>query len=424
MGKGKEVSLGSSLQEPTEMHSASKKNRTCTIIKIVIPAVAIGVILFLVSSGDPDDGKCNLFKGQWVSDPAGPSYNYTGCHFIDDLDNCLKNGRPDTQYLYWRWKPLHCDLPLFDPVMFMDAMRDKSWALIGDSILRNQMQSLICLVSKVEEPIETYHDKAFKSRTVYFPNHNLTIATIFAPFLAKSVINKLDDGKQEIELYLDILESSWTSEYHKYDYIVISGGQWFLKSIVMWEKDRVIGCHNCGKKDVKEIGFYDAYHKVLRMALNFIMTSDHKSLVIFRTWTPDHFEYGEWYNGGVCNRTQPYKEGQFNGKPTDHMMRNIELEEYERAKGVASRKGIQFELLDTFHLSLLRPDGHPGAYRTFHPFDKNKSAVVQNDCLHWCLPGPVDIWNELMLKTLSDAGALNSSGYQQMIRDLELVSSL
>lgn len=61
----------------------------------------------------------------------------------------MKNGRPDTGYLYWRWKPSNCDLPPFDPVKFLNKMRDKSWVFIGDSIFRNHFQSLTCMLSKV-----------------------------------------------------------------------------------------------------------------------------------------------------------------------------------------------------------------------------------------------------------------------------------
>jgi hypothetical protein len=61
----------------------------------------------------------------------------------------MMNGRPDMGYLHWRWKPYRCDLQPFDGVIFLDSMRNKAWGLIGDSILRNQVQSLLCLLSKV-----------------------------------------------------------------------------------------------------------------------------------------------------------------------------------------------------------------------------------------------------------------------------------
>ncbi|KAK8948706.1 hypothetical protein KSP39_PZI006147 [Platanthera zijinensis] len=357
------------------------------------------------------EGKCDLFSGKWVCNPSGSPYTNLSCNFIETPQNCMRNGRPDTEYLYWRWKPYGCELPPFDPSKFFNAMKDKSWAFIGDSIFRNHIQSILCLLSKVETPVEIYHDETFKSRTWYFSEHNFTVAVIWSPFLVKSEISEDDKGKSasEVQLHVDVPEEKWTLQYNKYDYIIFSGGQWFLKTMVVWDNSIIVGCHNCKNRSLKELGIYYPYRKVLQSVYKFMLSSDHKPLVFFRTWTPDHFEYGEWFNGGICNRTRPYREGQYKGKPIDPVMRNIEIKEFKKAVATKSRGGARLKLLDTFHLSLLRPDGHPGPYRTFHPFDKDKNARVQNDCLHWCLPGPIDTWNELIMKILIDEGDVSYS---------------
>lgn len=159
-----------------------------------------------------------------------------------------------------------------------------------------------------------------------------------------------------------------------------------------------MGCHNCLGKNLTDVGFEYAYRKAIDLIFKFITASDHKALVFFRTTTPDHFENGEWFSGGQCNRTVPFKEGQVDMKDVDIAMRNIELEEFE--KMVGSGKGKSLKLLDTTRLSLLRPDGHPGPYRQFHPFAEGRNGEVQNDCLHWCLPGPIDSWNDLVMELL------------------------
>lgn len=87
-------------------------------------------------------------------------------------------------------------------------------------------------------------------------------------------------------------------------------------------------------------------------------------------------------------------------RDVDMVMRNIELEEYEKAAALGLKKGATLKLLDTTQLSLLRPDGHPGPYRQFQPFAEDKNAQVQNDCLHWCLPGPIDSWNGLVMEMI------------------------
>ena len=93
--------------------------------------------------------KCDIFMGDWIADESGPAYTNESCHVIEGHQNCMRNGRPDSGYLYWRWNPLNCKLPRFNSERFLDVMRNKSWAFIGDSISRNHVQSLLCILSQV-----------------------------------------------------------------------------------------------------------------------------------------------------------------------------------------------------------------------------------------------------------------------------------
>jgi len=317
----------------------------------------------------------------------------------------MTNGRPDTDYLYWRWKPYGCDIPLFDSKEFLDGMRGKHWALIGDSILRNHVQSFLCLVSKVEDATEVYHDSTFKSRRWHFPSHNFTVSLIWAPFLVKAKIFEDDVGVStaDLQLHLDVLETNWTSQWESFDYVVISTGQWFLKTAVYWENGAEIGCHSCKNKNLKEMAPEYSFRKALSAAFRFIVSSPHKSVVFYRTWTPSHFEHGEWFSGGTCNRTSPFKPGEAGDRESDNKMWKIEREEFDKAVANKGPNGSAdcLKLLDTFELSLLRPDGHPGPYRTYHPYEKGMTAKVQNDCLHWCLPGPIDAWNDIIMQMLA-----------------------
>ena len=93
--------------------------------------------------------QCDLFSGNWIPVSKGPYYtNATKC-VIDDRQNCMKFGRPDTEFLKWRWKPNECELPSFDATQFLELVRGKSMAFVGDSLARNQMQSLVCLLASV-----------------------------------------------------------------------------------------------------------------------------------------------------------------------------------------------------------------------------------------------------------------------------------
>ncbi|XP_077229164.1 protein trichome birefringence-like 25 [Tasmannia lanceolata] len=352
------------------------------------------------SKKDGNAEKCDLFTGDWIPNPSGPIYTNESCHVVEDHQNCMKNGRPDSGYLYWRWKPRDCELPQFDPERFLDSMRNKKWAFVGDSISRNHVQSFLCILSKVENAVEVYHDKEYKSKTWHFPSHNFTLSVIWSPFLVKAAIFEDINGvsTSEIELHLDTLDAKWSEQYPSFDYMVFSSGKWFLKTAIYWENNKVVGCHYCPGKNLTDLGFDYSYRKALQLVLKFITSSNHKGLVLFRTLTPDHFENGEWFSGGTCKRTVPFKEGEISMSEVDKILRTIESEEFNNATAVGSETGVNLKLLDTTHLSLLRPDGHPGPYRQFHPFAKDKNEKVQNDCLHWCLPGPIDNWNDLIME--------------------------
>nr|XP_016459187.1 PREDICTED: protein trichome birefringence-like 25 [Nicotiana tabacum] len=349
------------------------------------------------------NGKCNLFIGDWVSDPNGPVYTNSTCYTIESHQNCMKNGRPDTDYLYWRWKPRDCELPRFSPKKFLNLMRNKSFAFIGDSIMRNHVQSLLCILSQEEQGDEVYHDKQFKSRRWYFPTHNFTLSVVWSPFLAKATIFEDDNGVSTdiIQLHLDKLDDVWTRKFDSFDYVVIAGGKWYLKSAIYYENDKIVGCHYCPGKNITEVGFDYAYRKAMNSTMKFITSSKNKAYTFFRTTTPDHFENGEWNTGGYCNRTGPFKQDEVDIGYVDEVMRKIELEEFESISRTESTDRLTMKLFETTFLSLLRPDGHPGVYRQYQPFAKeNKNKKIQNDCLHWCLPGPIDSWNDVMMEML------------------------
>ena len=96
---------------------------------------------------------CDIFRGEWVPDDDAaartPYYTNRSCPLIQEHQNCLKYGRPDLGFLRWRWRPAACELLRFDAAAFLDVVRGRSLAFVGDSLARNHMQSLLCLLSKV-----------------------------------------------------------------------------------------------------------------------------------------------------------------------------------------------------------------------------------------------------------------------------------
>ncbi|KAG9158466.1 hypothetical protein Leryth_013205 [Lithospermum erythrorhizon] len=93
------------------------------------------------------DEKCDLSKGRWIWDEEGSLYTNFSCTTIPYLRNCFLHGRSDRDFLNWRWKPDQCEPPRFDSKAFLSYVQGKTMAFIGDSLARNQMESLLCLLS-------------------------------------------------------------------------------------------------------------------------------------------------------------------------------------------------------------------------------------------------------------------------------------
>ena len=62
----------------------------------------------------------------------------------------------------------------------------------------------------------------------------------------------------------------------------------------------------------------------------------------------------------------------------------------------------RIKVLEITNIAQIRGDGHPNAFMKFQPFAKEFKEQVINDCLHWCLPGPIDTWNDLLVESLHD----------------------
>ncbi|CAM8947238.1 unnamed protein product [Rhodiola kirilowii] len=348
---------------------------------------------------------CNYTHGKWVQSRLGPLYNGTSCGTIKDGQNCQTHGRTDVGYLYWRWKPNQCNLPRFDANLFLNLMRNKHLAFVGDSLARNQLESLLCMAATVSLPQLVYTDGAeHKFRRWYLVSHNVTISVYWSPFLVKG-IEKSSTGIDHNELYLDSVNERWAKDLWEIDVIVLSIGHWFLHPAVYYEGDTVLGCHYCPGLNHTEIGFYDVYRKAVRTALRGVVErrggdERHRIDMFLTTFSPAHFE-GEWDKLGACSKTRPYKTGEKTLEGMDAEMRRVEVEEVEAAQEIVRQSsGVRLQALDVTGLALLRPDGHPGPYMYPFPFADGPKERVQNDCVHWCLPGPIDTWNEIMLDVM------------------------
>lgn len=88
------------------------------------------------------------------------------------------------------------------------------------------------------------------------------------------------------------------------------------------------------------------------------------------------------------------KEG-YRGIATDVEMMHV----VESVIKKLETRGLKVEYLNITQLSDYRIDAHPSIYRKFHsPPNEEQLADPKSyaDCVHWCLPGLPDIWNQIL----------------------------
>ncbi|KAJ6831268.1 protein ALTERED XYLOGLUCAN 4-like [Iris pallida] len=348
---------------------------------------------------DEDEVECDLFAGRWVRDAARPVYTNSTCTMMPSARNCAAHGK-GMQHALWRWKPDGCELRRFDPVDFLSTVRGKKMAFVGDSLARNQMESLLCLLSQAATatPEDAYNGYS-KFQTWHYPSHDFTLLFIWAEFLveAKERTDANGTGTDAFDLHLDRVSPVWAEKLPELHYLIISAGNWFIRKNYLYDDGNLIGCVLCNNndEDVKDLGLRYAVRRAFRTSFEHISRCrdcDDNLVTLLRTFSSNHFEDGGWFDGR-CNRTEPLSEVEVrSAAPQRHWdFRTVQVEEMGRMKEGSEREGKgRMEVLDVTKAMMLRADGHPGA----------SSLATRSDCLHWCLPGPVDMWNDVLLATL------------------------
>ncbi|KAI3949262.1 hypothetical protein MKX01_031615, partial [Papaver californicum] len=91
----------------------------------------------------------NVDQGSWVADASYPLYDSSKCPFISEGLDCVDNGRPNKDYLKYRWSPTGCDAPKFDGLDMVKRLKGKKIMFVGDSLSNNQWQPFLSSVNHV-----------------------------------------------------------------------------------------------------------------------------------------------------------------------------------------------------------------------------------------------------------------------------------
>ncbi|CAN6200900.1 unnamed protein product [Urochloa humidicola] len=338
-------------------------------------------------------GRCDVYDGEWVRDEsaAWPLYAPGACPYVDEAYSCAANGRPDGGYTRWRWAPRRCSLPRFNATDFLGRLRGKRLMLVGDSMNRNQFESLLCVLREAlpdkARMFETHGYRISKGRGYFvfkFADYDCTVEFVRSHFLVREGARFNRQRNSNPILQIDRIDKT-ASRWKKADVLVFNTGHWWTHGKTARGKNY----YKEGDTLYPQFDSTEAYRRALRTWARWIDKNmdPARSVVFYRGYSTAHFRGGDWDSGGSCNgETEPT----FRGAIIDSYPLKMRI--VEEAIG---RMRFPVRLLNVTKLTNFRRDGHPSVYGKAGGVSKRKQ-----DCSHWCLPGVPDAWNELIYASL------------------------
>ncbi|GAB4849407.1 Protein trichome birefringence-like 31 [Ancistrocladus abbreviatus] len=340
---------------------------------------------------DEDIEDCNVFEGKWVWDnETHPLYTEESCPYLVKQVSCQRNGRPDSLYQFWRWQPNECNLPRFNALRLLEILRNKRLMFVGDSIQRTQFDSMVCLLqSAIPNGKKSLH-KVPSKKIFFAQDYNASVEFYWAPFIVES--NSDHSTNHSVIKRLVKLDSiaNHSKNWEGVDILV-------FESYVWWMYKPLINATFGSPPEVREYDVTTAYRVALQTWANWLDSSinPQKQKVFFMSFSPTHLWSWEWNPGSdsnCFNESYPI-QGPYWGVGTSVDMMKIVQDTLEGLKTDAT-------FLNITQLSDFRKDAHTSVYteRKGKLLTKEQRADPKNfaDCIHWCLPGVPDTWNEIL----------------------------
>ncbi|XP_061355012.1 protein trichome birefringence-like 2 [Gastrolobium bilobum] len=344
---------------------------------------------------------CDIFDGKWVRDDSKPYYPLGSCTLMDRDFDCHRNGRPDDEYVKWKWQPNGCNIPSLNATDFLERLRGQKLVFVGDSLNRNMWESLVCILRKSirnkKHVFEISGRIEFKKKGVYsfrFEDYNCSVDFVVSPFIVQESTFKGKNVSFET-LRLDLMDQK-TTRYQDANIIVFNTGHW-------WTHEKTSKGENYyqeGNHVYPRLEVQDAYTRALTTWARWVDRNidANQTQVFFRGYSSSHFWGGQWNSGGQCHKeTEPiFDESYLQKYPSK--MRALEL--------VIQNMKTPVTYMNITRLTDYRKDGHPAIYRKGYKtsMEQKSAAPLYEDCSHWCLPGVPDTWNELLYVSLLKHG--------------------
>ncbi|KAJ4775961.1 Trichome birefringence-like protein [Rhynchospora pubera] len=163
------------------------------------------------------------------------------------------------------------------------------------------------------------------------------------------------------------------------------------------------GSYKDDEMQVVEVSTEDAYSLAINSMLSWVKQNMDltRTRVFFTSMSPTHGKSQDWgaEAGGNCyNETTMIKDPNYWGSDSrKSIMRVISDTLHEH------QDEVPVTFLNITQLSAYRKDAHTSIYKKqWNPLTPEQLAnpVSYADCVHWCLPGLPDTWNELLFAKL------------------------
>ncbi|KAE8722048.1 Protein trichome birefringence-like 30 [Hibiscus syriacus] len=345
--------------------------------------------------------ECDIFTGEWVFDNTSshPLYKEEDCEYLNNMVTCLKNGRPDSSYQKWRWQPRDCSLPKFEAKLFLEKLRGKRLMFVGDSLNFNQMLSMVCIVQSVIPPEKRSMSYATYITVFKMEDYNATIEFYWAPYLVESNVDppNMRDGTVDPIVKLGSI-SKHGQNWENLDYLVFNTFIWWRYPVV---KVLQRGSFDDRPTDYNKIDQSVAYENALNSWAKWVgeNVDPNRTSVFFISSAPQHNKSNRgsaWNNtlGIQCsNETMPILN-----MSTIDVGTNWKL--FETAEKVIQSVKVPVHFINITGLSEYRKDAHTSLYSApggkVLTKEQKTDPARYADCVHWCLPGLPDTWNELL----------------------------
>ncbi|RWW77345.1 hypothetical protein BHE74_00014490 [Ensete ventricosum] len=285
---------------------------------------------------------CDLFTGRWVYDDVSyPIYKEQECQFLTEQVTCMRNGRREDSYQKWRWQPQDCSLPRFDARVMLERLQGRRLMFVGDSLNRNQWESMVCLVQSA------------------------------VPWNKKKTLTK--NGALNV----------------------------FRIEVIKSTRPHPNPLPLRGSTEYDEVERASAYRRVLNTWAKWVKKNvdPNRAMVFFMSMSTD------WGNpdGIKCA---------LETQPVANLSRRLDVGTDWRLFAVAENvigrmKKVPVSFLKITALSEYRKEAHTSVHTLRQgkllTAEQQADAATYADCIHWCLPGLPDTWNELLYARIASA---------------------